>query len=260
MISIEQIKSYYSLTEQKKLNCIVKEDVQLQILNFLSSTKDAQKLCLIGGTNLRLVHGIDRFSEDLDFDIKKINRTEFKKMTGSIEAYLKNSGYTVNAKYEKEDKLKAFRCALDFPGFAYEQGLSPHKDKKFEIKIECQDQGVNYFPKVHLISKNNYVFNFPVPPDDVLCSMKISALLQRSKGRDFYDVMFLLNKTTPNMYFLKERVGIKNKTELKEALLTKADSANLELRRKDFLHLEINDNSNEKILLFKNFIKQHKII
>jgi predicted nucleotidyltransferase component of viral defense system len=260
MINIGQVKQYYSLSEQKKLNCIVKEDIQLNILNFLSSTKYAQKLCFIGGTSLRLVHGIDRFSEDLDFDIKQFSRVEFKEMTGTVETYLRNSGFEVIAKYEKEDKLKAFRCALEFPGFAYQQGLSPHKDKKFEIKIECQDQGVNYLSRVHLINRNNYVFNFPVPMDDVLCSMKISALLQRQKGRDFYDVMFLLNKTAPNMYFLRERAGITNMDELRDALLSRASSTNLQIKSKDFLHLEINENSHKKILLFKDFVEQHKLI
>ena len=47
---------------------IVKEYVQLLILDYLSATEHIRKMTFIGGTNLRLAKGIDRFSEDLDFD------------------------------------------------------------------------------------------------------------------------------------------------------------------------------------------------
>ena len=41
---------------------ILKEYIELMALNFLSTTKFVRKLTFIGGTNLRLVKGIDRFS------------------------------------------------------------------------------------------------------------------------------------------------------------------------------------------------------
>lgn len=43
------------------------------------------RVLLIGGTNLRLIHGIDRFSEDLDFDCKEMSKEEFLQMTDSLE-------------------------------------------------------------------------------------------------------------------------------------------------------------------------------
>ena len=60
-------------------------------------------------------------------------------------------------------------------------------------------------------------FMFPVPIDEVLCSMKVSALLSRQKGRDFYDVMFLMGQITPDYSFLSKKCGINNLEELKEA-------------------------------------------
>lgn len=47
---------------------MLKEYLQLMVLDFLSTSPYISKLAFIGGTNLRLVRGIDRFSEDLDFD------------------------------------------------------------------------------------------------------------------------------------------------------------------------------------------------
>jgi predicted nucleotidyltransferase component of viral defense system len=63
-----------------------------------------------------------------------------------------------------------------------------------------------------------FYFHIPVPSDAVLCSMKISALLSRQKGRDFYDVMFLLAQTAPDYAFLTARCGIRNLPELKSAV------------------------------------------
>lgn len=56
-----------------------------------------------------------------------------------------------------------------------------------------------------------------VPPDGVLSAMKVAAMLDRQKGRDFYDVMFLLSQTAPDYDFLMRKVGISNLVELKAA-------------------------------------------
>lgn len=53
---------------------IVKEYLQLMILDYLSQTPYISKLSFIGGTNLRLIKGIDRFSEDLDFDCRNLSK------------------------------------------------------------------------------------------------------------------------------------------------------------------------------------------
>jgi predicted nucleotidyltransferase component of viral defense system len=203
------------------------------------------------------VHGIDRFSEDLDFDNKKLSKEVFIKMTDDIVRFLKNSGFPAETEDKpKEEKLKAFRRNITFPSFLYDNGLSPFKDEKFLVKIESQDQGYIYPPLLKTIKGTGQLFNFPVAPDDILCSMKISALLDRKKGRDFYDAMFLLSKTLPNYGFLKHRTGISNFIELKHALLNMLDSVNLSIKSKDFEHLLFNKENAKKILMFKDFINQ----
>ncbi len=206
MINIEQILSYYpeQLQKTKKVH-IIREYLQFMLLNHLSNSKFAKDLCFIGGTNLRLIHGIDRFSEDLDFDNKNMSKVKFINMTDSLIKHLQNTGLNVVADDKpKDDKLMAYRRNLIFPQFLYNNGLSPFKDAKFLIKIESQDQGVEYKPDIILMKGCGYVFNFPAPPNNVLCSMKIAALLSRKKGRDFYDAMFLLSKTNPDNYNLKD--------------------------------------------------------
>jgi hypothetical protein len=84
--------------------------------------------------------------------------------------------------------------------------------------------------------------------------MKISALLARQKGRDFYDVMFLLAQTTPNYDYLTQKWNIRHWAELKEALLKTVEKTDLKKKSQDFAHLVFQTGKEGKILLFNEFI------
>lgn len=101
-----------------------------------------------------------------------------------------------------------------------------------------------------------FFFPFPVPPDEVLCSMKISALLSRSKGRDFYDVMFLLSFTKPDYDFLSEKAGINNVIELKQAIDELLNTIDIKAKSKDFEHLLFDRRKTNQILYFREFIRE----
>jgi len=71
MIDLNYIGGYFPqqiATNAAMQKHILKEYVELMVLDYLSTTTYISKLALIEGTNLRLIKGIDRFSEDLDFD------------------------------------------------------------------------------------------------------------------------------------------------------------------------------------------------
>ena len=221
----------------------------------MSTSAYIGKIVFIGGTNLRLVKGIDRFSEDLDFDCKEFSESEFLKMTDDILVFLQRSGFRVETRDKQSDKIKAFRRNIYFPELLFEMGLSGYKEERFLIKIETQNQGFDYKRNMVNIKRLGFFFPYPVPPDSVICAMKISALLSRAKGRDFYDAMFLLQQTEPDYQYLAEKCNIKDKLELKEALLDKAEKTNLKLKSQDFEHLLFNKEKSQKVLLFTDFIE-----
>ena len=96
----------------------------------------------------------------------------------------------------------------------------------------------------------------PVPPEDVLCAMKLSALLTRAKGRDFYDAIFLLQRTMPDYAFLSvSHPEIHDKTSLKAALLSKAASIDLEMKRRDVEHLLFRHERADVVLSFPAFVE-----
>jgi predicted nucleotidyltransferase component of viral defense system len=258
MIDFEHIKKWFPEPLQQKnyARFILREYLQYLILDFLSNSKYARQLNFIGGTSLRLIHGIDRFSEDIDFDHKELDGATFIQMTDRIVRFLQKSGFTIRADDKEKDKtLKAYRRNLVFPGLLFEHQLSPFRDEKFLIKIESQDQEVDYTPEVRLLNGCGYIFNFQTPAPDVLCAMKISALLSRKKGRDFYDSMFVLSKTSPDYSFLEKSVGIRDEIMLKQRLLDLIMSINLKHKARDFEHLLISREQSNKILLFPDFIR-----
>ena len=99
-----------------------------------------------------------------------------------------------------------------------------------------------------------FFFSVQMPPLDVLCAMKFAAILSRQKGRDFYDVIFLLSKTKPNMDFLQARTGISSIEELKNAVSERLKEVDLNQKKRDFMHLLFNEKNAERILQFPKIV------
>ncbi len=258
MISIEHIKSFYPEAVSGQpvfLKYLLKEYIQLLTLDFLATTRYARKVTFIGGTNLRLVKGIDRFSEDLDFDCKDLSEDDFLAMSEDTLAFLRRNGLRVEARDRESSHLTAFRRSFCFPELLFELGLSGHREERFMVKLEAQDQGVSYAPTTAFIKGCGRFFPFPVPPDGVLCAMKIAAMLNRGKGRDFYDVMFLLAQTQPDYGFLAARCGIHNLPELKVAVDDCLRSVDLRQKQRDFEHLLFHHENSRRILHVAEFFK-----
>ena len=257
MIDLQLIRNFYPLNISQNPRfdrLMLKEYLQLLILDYLESSPYAPRLTFIGGTCLRHVYGIDRFSEDLDFDCKQLTNEDFIAMTDAVITHLQRHGLNAVARDRANSRLTAFRRNIYFPELLFELNLTGHRDERLLVKIEAQGQGVDYEPHIATINKLGFTFLMRSAPADVLCSMKISALLSRSKGRDFYDLMFLSSFTKPNYHFLEEKCGIANGTELKEALLAMLEKTDLNIKRRDFAHLVINDHQAESILLFPKII------
>ena len=184
-----------------------------------------------------------------------MSREEFLSMTDSVIRYLTNLGYFVEPKEREHDALTAYRRSLYFPGLAFSLHLSGYRNARFLIKIEMQGQEVLYKTVPAFVQSCGFFFPVPVPPDDILCSMKLSALLNRSKGRDFYDVMFLLAQTKPNYTFLAMKHGIHNEEELRDALSLCLSKIDLNLKQMDLKHLLFTSQKSEMILHFASFVK-----
>ena len=253
MIDMEYIRGFYppyiaqNAGMQKHM---LKEYVELLALEWIARSVYASKLVFIGGTNLRLIHGIDRFSEDLDFDCKGLSEEEFRQMSNELVKYLQQHGLNAELRNKENARLVAFRSNVYFPELLFDLGLTGHREERFLMKIEAQDQGISYPREMAIVQRNGFSFPVPVPPISVLLSMKLCALLARQKGRDFYDTIFLMQRTKPDYDFLQQARGIENKAQLDAALREMVRQTDMKAKQRDFEHLLFDSRKSESILTF----------
>jgi hypothetical protein len=177
-------------------------------------------------------------------------------MTDAVLHFLRRSGWQVEARDLENERLIAYRKNFYFPELLFNLGLTGHREERFLLKIESQDQQILYERTMVNIKGCGFYFPFPVPSDGILCSMKLSALLSRSKGRDFYDAMFLLAQARPDFSFLAEKHGIHDMTELKAAIADILKNIDLNVKKRDFEHLLFNKTNSRRILAFGDFINE----
>jgi hypothetical protein len=178
-----------------------------------------------------------------------------RSFTGKIQEGLKLEGYDV----EIRNVLKgAFRCYIRLPKVLFDSAISDLKQEKILIQVDTEPHNFAYQPSKVFINKFDVFTQIAVTPPDILLSQKIFALLnrKRAKGRDFYDVIFLLRKTKPNYSYLEQKLGIANNQELKNKLLTYSESIKLKELAKDVEPFLFQPSDSKKITLFAEYIKQ----
>jgi predicted nucleotidyltransferase component of viral defense system len=260
MINFEEIKSFFAEGLRKNpshFEYMLKEYFHYRMLDMIFSGEHASKMSFIGGTSLRILYHIQRFSEDLDFDCFKLSRKEFISLTDKVIYRLSQEGIKLEADdKEKDKKLVAFRRNIVFPGLLYELGFTGHREKKLLIKIECEPHNYKYVPEKPIIQKFNVFTQIFAPSPAILLSMKTGAVLERGKGRDFYDFIFLSGITEPDFGYLEEKFGITNQVQLYERILESCKTTNFQLKSRDFEKLIFDPAETKKVLLFREYIKQ----
>jgi len=256
MMNLSEILSAYPPSVQVHREFVLREYLQYKILEILFESRFAEKFCFLGGTCLRLVHGNQRFSEDLDFDNFGITEGEFAQVADLIQKGLEREGYQV----EMRQVIRgAFHCYIRFPGLFFEQGLSGYKEEKILIQLDTEPQHFDYKPQHFTLNKFDVTTKILTTPTDLLLAQKFAALCQRkrTKGRDFYDIVFLLSKSIkPNYAYLTQRLDAPNVEKLRErvdALLEKTDLNNMVNDVRAFL---INPADEKRIRLFADVMKQ----
>ncbi len=258
MLSIEEIKKQYPSDIHKFERGLLREYLQFLILEIIFSSNISTKLSFLGGTCLRIVHGIKRFSEDLDFDNKKLSSKEFVSLANKIELELQRQGFEVEVKVTEK---KAIHCHVKFSNILFENELSNVKSEKIDIQIDTFDQGYEYKPELYLLNKFNVFKQIRITPKEIILSQKLWTITQRSraKGRDFYDIIFLLQNTKPDMGFLNLKFGTSNWNEAREKILKGIRDIDLDSMVKDVQPFLIDIKEGEKIKHFKDYLKQLEI-
>lgn len=254
MLDLRTIESYYDEPLRPYKRNILREYLQYKILEILFNLEAAHKISFLGGTCLRIVHGLDRFSEDLDFDNFSLGKEEFIEISAKIRKRLELEGYAVETKSVFRG---AYRTYIRFLNLLYEEGISGHKEERLMIQVDMDPHDYAYTPQAFILNKFDVFTAVNVTPLDTLLSQKVSAFLNRKrpKARDIYDMIFLFGKVEPDYTYLREKLNIENKNMLKEILSEKSLKLNFRELSKEIEPFLIKKGDSRKIELFPAFIQ-----
>lgn len=254
MINLNEIKKYYPNLEGFDKG-VLREYLQYRILDIIFKSDISNKLSFLGGTAIKICYGSMRFSEDLDFDNFGLSEDEFVKLSEHIRKELELEGYVVEIKNVFKG---AFRCYIRIPKLLKENNLSLMVDEKILIQVDTVPHNFNYQPSNFLLQKFDVFRNIKITPPDILLSMKVAAIFgrERMKGRDFYDVVFLLGLVDFNYDYLDFKLQIKNKTELKGKLFESITDLDMKTMATDVLPFLIKPDDQERVLSFREYIEQ----
>lgn len=213
MITQNQIKdlaSYYQIDEFT----VFREYLQLLFLNYFYRHKKSTKIYFKGGTAIHLLFNSARFSEDLDFSTR-YNKQQIKKIVKEVEKELETELSEVKISTLYQGK-KSIRLRLKYQ--------SSYFKYPFVIRLDFTEEEK---PKKGISSPlvTRFPIFFPVIPHfsaEEILAEKIRALLTRGKGRDVFDLWFLLEKGVKiDNYLVAKKLKAVNKQFSREKLLKK---------------------------------------
>ena len=187
---------------------LVREYLQARIMQSLQRAGAMQTLAFHGGTSLRFLYDIPRYSEDLDFALELHPETyDFRAYLQQIANDFSAEAYVVNVKLnEKRAVHKAF---VRFRGLLHELGLSGYPEEVLAIKIEVDTNPPSRAGLMTTPLHKHVPLNLQHHDPATLLAGKLKAILQRdyTKGRDIYDLWWYLNQPdwpSPNLEYLNQ--------------------------------------------------------
>lgn len=186
MITKDQIKDL-SKTFQIDEYSIFREYLQLIFLSYLYQEKNANKVFFKGGTALRLLFGSPRFSEDLDFSTN-YSDSEISKLLGKIKGKINRElpGLTIKLLYKGKEGIR-FKIIYKQATFKY----------PFSIRLDFHRQTSILNTQISTLTTQFPIMIFPQVfhlSGEGILTEKFDALETRNKGRDIFDIWFLLSR------------------------------------------------------------------
>lgn len=103
---IVEFAKEYGVPPTKKRG-ILREFLQTKILESMYQKRISSQIFFVGGTSLRFLRGLDRFSEDLDFDMGKVSFAQIEEMMMLLFHELRRENITLEM-YRNKTKKRSF--------------------------------------------------------------------------------------------------------------------------------------------------------
>ena len=201
----------------EKVN-LLREYVQSQSLRSLHESEAFVNLAFVGGTALRFVYHLPRFSEDLDFALASADGYKPEAWLKKLKNDLTLARFDVSVKWN--DQSTVHKASIKIGQLLHDAGLAAMKDQKLSIQLEIDTR-----PPAGARSERTLITRYAmlsIRHYDLpsLMAGKIHALLTRkyAKGRDWYDLLWYLGKRPPVMPNLEQLQNALNQTQGEPAM------------------------------------------
>ena len=207
----QMMSSYDCRTEQEKRNAVFEVNQQI-ILAGLYNGGFFDKAAFYGGTCLRIFHGLQRFSEDMDFSLlEQDSQFDFSQYFQPIIDQFAMVGREVEIhKKEKKSFGKVESAFLKDNTDVYDITFQTEKAVKIKIEVDTQPPLKFETEQKLLLLPQSFMARCFTLPD--LYAGKMHALVYRGwknrvKGRDWYDFEWYVRHSIPlDFRHLQERV------------------------------------------------------
>ena len=186
---------------------LAREYLQARILLGLQESGAMIPLAFHGGTALRFLFDLPRFSEDLDFSLERPDRgsIQWETLDRRITAQLDKEGYEVVTSRKTGRAVESLMVRI--PGLLYEAGLAPRASQRLNIRIEVDTKPPAGATLETTIIRRHAMLNVQHHDRSSLLAGKLHAILQRPwvKGRDLFDLLWYLSDARwpgPNLVLL----------------------------------------------------------
>jgi predicted nucleotidyltransferase component of viral defense system len=181
----------------------VREYLQARILQTLQDHGAFLTWAFVGGTALRFLFRMPRYSEDLDFSLVTPGQQDsFTRLLGKVRSVFASEGYVAEVKIRDQGAVKS--AFIKFRELLFELGLSPRQAQILSVRVEIDTNPPAGATTSTTVIRRFVTLNLLHHDRPSLLAGKLHAVLARpyTKGRDLYDlVWYLADRSWPDPNF-----------------------------------------------------------
>ena len=173
---------------------VAREYLQARILEAMQRAGAMTALAFQGGTCLRFLFALPRYSEDLDFALEgEPSKYDLRRYLRAVRSALSAESYRVDLRIR--DRHAVHSAMVVFRGLLHDLGLSPQASETLAIKIEIDTNPPAGAETAVALVRRHATLRLHHHGRSSLLAGKLHAILQRpyTKGRDLYDLIWYLS-------------------------------------------------------------------
>ena len=252
MLTLDQISGYFPQQLQRtNARGMLVEYLQYELLDSLFKDVAAAALAFIGGTAIRILHDSLRFSEDLDFDNFGLSLAQFEGLLKKACRDMEYKGFLVEYRLVEKG---AYHCYIRFPEILQRSGLTRDAGRKILIRIDSEAKEKTYGPETFFLNRFGVYRRILAAPAGVLLAQKMMTVIsrKREKGRDIYDVSFLMGIAAPDFAYAGRMLGV-DRTEFLRRFSERLAELDLNALARDVEPFLFSAEQRERVATFREY-------